>query len=279
MDNRNHIDASRTTAGRNTIKQLGSPKEIQRRNLLIVLAWIHKWGFSTAEILSDLLGRANRSHARRMEKDGWIRSVSITGYPTYYVLTEKGQAEAIRHSSVLLEYKESDPYRVSLPKLHHDLVTQKETITAITQGGYRSFITQRMFDFDKNCKPLKIPDVILIDCVDGEFEKEVDELTGVEIELTPKWNHDLDMFVTNIIDDIQLGRLVKFLIISDSRAIRDNYEKAFQPGRQVPRWDKASGIQFKKTGETLEIPSWVPSRVFFREVGDAKLSYPTSYLP
>lgn len=278
MENRIYTEPTRTDAGRKAIKMLGKPRDIQQQNLRAVLDWLYRWGYSTSDILSDLLNRKNRSHALRLSKAGWIQAVSIKGYPTYYVLTKKGLAEAIHHSTELYEYKEIDPYRVHLPLLHHNLIVQKETITAMRLGGYQNFITQRMFNFNKDSKPLKIPDVILIEQVEGEFEKYVNELTGVEIELTPKWHHDLDMFVTNIVDDIQFGRLVRFLIISDSKAIRDNYEKAFRPGRQVPRWEK-TGIKFTRTDEILEIPKWAPKHILFREVGSTAVNYPTLYLP
>lgn len=279
MDDRKHTEPTRTDAGRATIKTLGNPRDIQQKNLRTILDWLYRWGYSTSDILSELLGRKNRSHARRMEKDGWIRSVSVKGYPTYYVLTEKGLAQAIHHSARLFEYKEIDPYRVGLPKLHHDLTTQTETITAMRLGGYSDFITPRMYDFDKDSKPLKIPDTILIEQVKGEFANVINELTGVEIELTPKWHHDLDLFVTNIVDDIQHGRLAKFLIISDSKAVRERYRAAFRPGTKVKRWTKSSGSKFSDTGKQLVIPAWVPSRVLFREAGSTNENYPTSYLP
>lgn len=265
MNDRKHTGPTRTEAGRATIKKLGKPREIQRQNLLTILNWLYRWGYSTADILSDLLDRKNRSHAKRLADAGWIRPVSIKGYPTYYVLTEKGQAEAIHHSPALLEYPESDPYRVHLPNLHHNLIAQKETIKALRLGWYSDFMTQRMFRFDKDSKPLKIPDVILVEQTEGEFEKTIDLLTAVEIELTPKWNHHLDQFVTHIIDDLQFGRFYKALIISDLETVLNRYENAFEPGKKVPRWEK-SGIRFTDTGKPLEIPQWVLKRISFRHV-------------
>lgn len=265
---------AQTSCGRNKIKSLGTPKDIQRQNLFKILTWLYRWGYSTAEILSDLLGRKNRSHAKRLTDLGWIQPVSIKGYPTYFVLTEKGLAESIHHSSALLEYKEVDPYRVHLPTLHHYLIAQRETITAIRSSNFVDYLTERMYKFKKEDAPLKLPDVILLERLQYESKKIVDEMTGVEIELTPKWNHHFDQFVTNIIDDIQFGRLRLFLIISDSKAILKRYEAAFQPGNKVKRWEKSPGGKFTYTGETLEIPEWVSSHIYFREVGSTE-SYPT----
>lgn len=257
---------------------LGSPKDIQQQNLMIVLDWLYKWGFSTADIISDLLNRKNRSHARRLAEIGWLRPVSVRGYPTYYVLAERGLAEALHHSTRLHEYKEVDPYRVSLPKLHHDLVTQRETIKAMNNGGYQGFLTERMYNFEKDRKPYKIPDVILPYSKRDEFNHEIIELTGLEIELTPKWGHHLDMFVTNILDDIQELRLDYVIVISDSKAVLKRYKDAFEPKTKVKRWEK-SGIKFVDTGQLLNIPEWVTDRVIFGEVDGRRIDYPTSYFP
>lgn len=278
MENRKHTEPTRTEAGRKAIKTLGKPRDIQQQNLRTILDWLYRWGYSTSDILSELLGRKNRSHALRLAKAGWIQTVSIKGYPTYYVLTEKGLAEATHHSPTLIEYREAlDPYRINLPLLHHNLIAQKETITAMRLGWYPDFITQRMFRFDKDSKPLKTPDVILVDKVEGVSNEQVDLLTGVEIELTPKWNHHLDMFVTNIVDDIQFQRLHKVLIISDSKAIRERYKNAFQPGTRVKRWEKASGSKFIDTKEDLVILEWIFKHVFIREVGSTD-GYPIDSL-
>lgn len=266
------LKLAQTFQARKNSQALGSPKEVQRQNLAKVLGWLYRWGYSTSDILSDLLGRKNRSHALRLVNAGWIQAVSIKGYPTYYVLTEKGLAEAIHHSPILLEYKESDPYRVHLPTLHHNLIAQKEAIAALV--WYPDFITPRMYQFDKDSRPLKISDLILVDKIRSDSNELVNLLTGVEIELTPKWNHHLDMFVTNIVDDIQFQRLHKVLIISDSKAIRKRYKNAFQSGTRVKRWEKASGNKFIDTRDDLVIPEWVFKHVFIREVGSTASTDP-----
>lgn len=278
MENSKQKDPARTAAGRKAIKKLGNPRDIQHQNLLTMLIWLYRWGYSTADVLSDLLNRKNRSHAKRLADSGWIRPVTIKGYPTYFVLTEKGQAEAIHHSPVLLDYKESDPYRVHLPTLHHNLVTQRETIKAMREGGYLDFLTERMYSFEKDRKPYKIPDVILPYSKRDEFNHEIIELTGLEIELTPKWNHLLDLFVTNIVDDIQELRLDYVIVISDSKAVLKRYKDAFEPKTKVKRWEK-SGIKFVDTGQLLNIPEWVPDRVLFGEVDGRRIDYPTPYFP
>lgn len=258
-----------TARGRSRVQSLGKPREIQRQNLTKVLVWLYHWGFSTADIISDLLGRKNRSHARRMEKDGWLRSVSIPGYPIYYTLTEKGLALAENESpaSKLLDYKELDPYRVHLPTLHHDLMAQTETLAALNYGWFDDYLTQRMYDFPKDNAPKKIPDVILVRYVRAALGKHmVAELTGVEIELTTKRGYKLDQFATNMLDDIQEQIFRRFLIVTDSKAVFRHYEAHLKPDNRIKLWD-CSKIKSVDTGKVCIVPEWAPRFVLFRELG------------
>lgn len=259
-----------TLEARNRVAELGSPSEIRQRNLRIVLEWLYRWGFSTGNIISNLLGRANRTHARRLEKEGWIRSVSVKGYPTYFVLTERGLADAIRHSTALLEYKEIDPYRVHLPNLHHDLMAQSETLAGLKGRWVSDYLTPRMYVFTGDHALKKIPDVIFIHLYRNEENRIDKQLLGVEIELTPKWNYKLDLFVTDVLDDIQFQRLNGYVIISDSNAILDRYAEVFRPGNKVKIWKCSDKGKTTHTGEIYTIPSWVSEYVLFRQIGSTK---------
>lgn len=263
---------AQTARGRQAIQALGKPATIQRDNLLRILQWLYRWGFSTSDILSNLLGRANKSHARRLTKDGWLQSVSIKGYPTYYVLTPKGLAEIVYQSNDLIEYKESDPYRVHLPTLHHYLLAQAETLAAMRSGNYDGYLTERMYRsfINEDALPTKQVDVILLSQVESEFQKIAYEFTGVEIELTPKWGAHLDQFICHIIDDIQNGRLHNFLCISNSTVVLERYETAFTPGKKIARWQRNKVGRFTTTGEVLVIPQWISKHIDFRKVGSVE---------
>lgn len=259
-----------TLDARNRVAELGSPSEIRQRNLRIVLDWLYRWGFSTGNIISNLLGRANRTHAHRLEKEGWIRSVSVKGYPTYFVLTERGLADATRHSTALLEYKEIDPYRVHLTNLHHDLMAQSETLAGLKSRWVSDYLTPRMYVFTGDHALKKIPDVIFIHRYRNEENQIEKQLLGVEIELTPKWNYKLDLFVTDVLDDIQFQRINGYIIVSDSRAILDRYTEAFRPGNKTKIWKSSDKGKVADTGEIYTILSWVPEYVLFRQLGSTE---------
>lgn len=258
-----------TARGRRTAQSLGKPREIQRQNLIRVLVWVYHWGFSTADIISDLLGRKNRSHARRMEKDGWLCSVSIKGCPTYYTLTEKGLAVAENESPArkLLDYKEVDPYRVHIPTVNHELIAQTETLAALKHGYFEDYLTPRMYVFPKDSTPKKIPDVILVRYFRAALGNEmVAELTAVEIELTTKRGIKLDQFATNMLEDIGEQIFRRFLIVTDSKAVFKHYEAQLKPKNQIKLWD-CTKIKPVDTGKVYIVPEWAPRFVLFREVG------------
>jgi hypothetical protein len=266
------VRQTHTAKARSQVLSLGKPREIQRQNLIKVLVWLYHWGFSSADIISDLLGRKNRSHARRMEKDGWLCRVSIKGCPIYYTLTEKGLALAENESPTLklLDYKELDPYRVHIPTLHHDLMAQTETLAALNYGWFDDYLTQRMYDFPKDSTPKKIPDVILINNVPSALGKgTAQEFTGIEIELTTKRGYKLDQFATNILDDIMEQIFRGFIIVSDSRAIFKHYQAHLRPGNRIKLWDCTSKIKPVDTGKVCVVPEWTPRFVLFRELGSS----------
>lgn len=112
---------TKTYRGRDQLKQLGSPTEVQKQNLVTIFVWVYHWGYASAEIISDLLGRANRTHARRLTENGWLRKVALRGCPIYYVLTDKGLALAQNESS--FDGVLPPPY-IKPDNIEHDLSVQ-----------------------------------------------------------------------------------------------------------------------------------------------------------
>jgi hypothetical protein len=257
--------SNQTSLARVAAKELGSPAEIQRRNLQHILQWIYRWGFSSRELISDVLGRANKSHAQRLVKNGFLRPASIKGYPTYFVLTEKGLAEALRDAMTLHEYKELDPYRVHLPNLHHDLLVQRQVLLAIQRGSYVNYQSPRMYSYPSDDYLRKIPDAILIRHEDGELSS--GELRiALEIELTPKWNNKLDDFVFNVLEDIQAQRTNGCLVVTDSRAILDRYREVFKPGTRIKIWERDNNGKAIDSGKSYVVPEWASKFVTFQKV-------------
>jgi hypothetical protein len=65
-----------------------------------------------------------------------------------------------------------------------------------------------------------------------------DQKIGVEIELSAKWERDLDVFVFGCIQSIKNKKVDKILIISDSKAILKRYKAALEPDATYKKWSK-----------------------------------------
>ena len=271
---------------RAALRELGSPKQVRQHNLSMILEWIFRWGYSTADILSDILGRKNRSHARRLADSGWLKETSIRGYPTFYTLTERALAEVYRHQMVELQYKEIDPYGIDVRKFHHNIVAQSETMMALRRRWIFDYETERMLaatgnPYAKQYDVLWIREANLYN--DYSIEKSIwsevgsklypehfgfgQERIGIEIELTPKWKQHLDAFATNILTDVEKNGLQWVIVISDSKIILKRYSEMFSHGNKVPLWRKTSGGKSVTTGIFMVMPENIQEKVLFRSVG------------
>jgi len=270
--------AFKTSEARKELKRLGSPTEIQEHNLRKVLDWLYRWGYSSAELISKMLGRANLSHARRLEKQRWIRSVTVKGYQTYFVLTDNGLAEAIKNYSVLQDIQGhsasrfttellSNPVRVNLPNLYHDLIVQSETIAALQKGFIIDYLTPRMYDFKGAYALNNLPNAIFVYETLNEQKKIVNKMLGIEIELIPKSRERFDLFITEMLDDVQTQRLNRYKIISPSQAILNRYAQALKPGNKVKMWKSHGKGKFEYIGKTHTVQSWVPTYIKLRKTG------------
>lgn len=247
---------SKTRHGRNKLKQLGSPLEIQKQNLVKTAVWVYHWGFSSAEVISALLGRANQSHARRLVENGWLRKVSLRGCPIYYVLTDRGLTLAQNESTF---GEPLPPPHIKADNIEHDLLAQAEVIKALEDGCFHDYLTPRMYDYQGGMR--KIPDAILLRHVTDEFGEKI-EKTGLEVELNTKYELRLDTFATNILLDVEEQLCARYIIICGAKAVSRHYRKHFQPGNKIKLWDLTKK---KPTGELYEVPSWAQKYVFFRE--------------
>lgn len=89
-----------------------------------------------------------------------------------------------------------------------------------------------------------------------------------EIELSAKWERLLDDFILKIVRALKPNsdsnsEFNRFVIISDSRAIIDRYQKAMLPSADVSHWIKNSRGHWA-IDKTYKIPDWLNSKVNFQ---------------
>ncbi len=239
-----------------------SPRQIGEESRLAVIQWVYHWGYSSATSIQELLERTAAGYAQKLARQGWLQAVNTeSGTPKcYFTLSELGLQEAERHAERLLRYPEIDPYRVNQKLIRHDLIAQYATINALNAGLAVDYLTDRMFNQSGNKAGEKIPDVVWV-TVSGLH-------IGVEVELSAKWDRDLDQFVIGVIRALmpqndKPAKYDRFAIITDSPAIKKRYSDAFQPDADLSIWKK-DDRQHWVIDKTIKIPAWVISKVDFR---------------
>ena len=242
-----------------------SPRELALEARQNVLQWIYRWGFTSTAILSDLLDKSAGVTVKRLVDQGWLRSTKTrSGTPTAFItLSEQGHEEAIRHADTLLPYPELDPYRINQALLRHNLLTQQLTCRSWMNNEIMGFQTEKELSCEGDQPNVKRPDAVWQDA---------GSLIAVEVELSAKWDRDLDQFIMGVILALQegedhLSRYDKFLIFSDSAAILSRYKTSMSAGTPLNLWKKNSRGHWEIT-KTVEVPEWLAGWVEFRMIED-----------
>lgn len=213
-------------AARAVIAQTGkSPRQLGNESRQKLLAWVYRWGFTCSSVCQLLLNRTSGGYLQKLTQQNLLVATKTkSGTPiNYYTLSELGLQEIERLSDALLRYSELDPFKVNQLQIRHYLIAQKITIKALDSGQIIDFETERMRLIDGDRQGEKRPDVVWI--TSGM------ERYAIEIELSAKWDRNLDSFILGIARDLQSSKnkddgISRYVIISDSRAIIDRYQQA-----------------------------------------------------
>jgi len=237
-----------------------TPRERGEEKTLAVLDWVYRWTW-TSPTTAETLGGAQRSGlAARLVKKGYLRSTRTAagggepGVPlNILTLTERGLMHIERTREVLLPY-EMDPYRIRQSKLRHDQIAQMATAKQLQNGNISGYLSEKEMAMPSKLR-VKQPDVCW---VIGDTK------TAIEVELTAKWDRDLDEFVAASIASLtEIDGVTRFnfiTIVSDSRAIISRYRAAFQPKSGYGEWVKNDAGKWTKP-TVLTVPQWVKGKV------------------
>lgn len=242
-----------------------SPRQRAIEKQTNVLDWIYEWGYSSAEVIRRVAGIEARGYASKLVKAGLLLATPTEGGGVirdvpkhYYTLNGSGLDDASRRAQTQARYLEIDPYKVNQRLLRHNLLAQQLTCDAIDSGKLLMHVTERNLELLFQNIP-KRPDVVwLMD--DGRA-------IGVEVELSPKWERDLDHFVLAVMVSLDHeakdgAQFARFLIVTDSPAIRTRYQAAVQPGTRLPIWRKDERGRWQ-TVHSIEVPDWLHERIEF----------------
>jgi hypothetical protein len=250
-----------------------SPHQRAMEKQQAALMWVYEWGVSSDDIVRQVVDQQARGYAAKLVKRNLLVQTPtesggfIRGVPRYfYTLSAMGLAEAERHATVPMRYTEINISKVTQRLLHHNLVAQQITCDISHSLVGKRYFSDRRLATRMNGK-LKRPDAVLFakNTNNQEFK------LAIEVELTAKWERDLDQFIYRMIETLnEEDESIKvdcFYIFSDSRAILERYKKAIEPGMPLQRWEKD---QFGKwvSRNNIEVPEYLVERVFFFYLDD-----------
>lgn len=247
-----------------------SPKELSREKRAKTLVWIHRQGFTTAEVLRLLHGNKTDQHCKKLVKEGWLKQTETErGHPKhFYTLTRDGLEAVSSLSQCYADYPEIDPYRVNQNIIRHNTIAQKATVSMISQGQVIDYQTERMINGEGDKPGIKRPDVIWVNAAGG--------LIAVEIELSPKYERRLDQFVQGVVDALKNNTYSSFYILSNDPVLIDRYKTAMSNPVQQWRKDKRSSkwiTQKDSEGKDIKLtpPDWLLDRIRFKQISSSLL--------
>jgi len=261
------LKPSRTAAARAALaKKLGglSPLAKGREREQKALEWIYRWGWASSTTLELLVDTKRSGLALRLIKNKLIISTGTEGMTSKYVpgayltLTKQGYEQIEDQLELGLDYAQNE--RVNLANLKHDEIAQRRTASALVRGAIRGYVTEKEMA-DKFKEGIKKPDVLWI-FPDGTK-------AAIEVELTQKFNRDLDVFVrSNLISLSNKERDAHtpdvIYIITTNLTLRKNYENAFAPGATYNKWfkdkDKNRWVKYDKPGV---VPDWIKDKIMW----------------
>jgi len=255
---------SRTTAARAVLKErLAGHSTLERgkERTLTALEWIYRWGWASSTTIEILAGTQRSGLAQRLVKSGLLVSTKTQSRRnekflpgSFLTLTVDGKhmVEVNRMEPMQYEHR---PERVNQNHLMHDEMAQRFTAERLTAGVISEYLSEKEMKA-KSQNGIKNPDAVWLS-PDGKK-------VSVEIELSPKWERDLDTFVLSSLVSLSCkngpARFDQLQIITDAPAIQKRYQKTFTPGASFRTWRKNESGRWTPDEERF-VPSWTTERI------------------
>lgn len=264
--------AAKTAAARAVLKdKLGGKSSLERgkERESKALDWIYRWGWASSTTLEILVGSANQKSglAQRLIKNQLItKTKTISRRSEKYLpsafltLSAEGKRVVERTRENFIEY-DLRPERINQNLLAHDEMAQRETAERLVKGEIKGFLTEKEMK-QKSQDGIKNPDVVWI------FPTMT---VSVEIELSPKWGRDIDVFVRSTLISLNPNskngppRFDHLVVMTDNKAIFNRYQKAFAPGAKYSTWAKNEGRWTEQ--EARQVPEWADEKIMWNLIG------------
>lgn len=261
--------AAKTEIARSVLKERLNGKtslERGRERALTAVTWIYRWGWSSSTTVETLVSSNRSGLAQRLVKGGLVVSTKTQSrrnekfLPSSFLtltLDGKHMVEVGLEEQMFYEHR---PERVNQNHLMHDQMAQQYTAERLIAGDIVDYQTEKEMS-SKSRNGVKNPDVVWI-FPDGKK-------VSIEIELSPKWERDLDTFVHSSLVSLSSktgpARFDRLHIITDAPAILKRYQIAFTPGTKFWTWKKNEAGRWT-VDEQKSVPSWATERITWEQV-------------
>lgn len=228
---------------------------------MAALEWTYRWGWASSTTVEILVGTQRSGLAQRLVNSGLLVSTKTQSRRnekflpgSFLTLTTDGK-HAVEVNRMEPMYYEHRPDRINQNRLLHDEMAQRMTATRLASGAIVDYRSEKeMQARDQN--GVKHPDAAWL----YPGGKRV----SVEIELSPKWERDLDVFVHSSLLSLSSkngpARFDALVFITDAPAIFKRYQEAFKPGGQFWTWQKNESGRWVKD-EQKTVPDWTSERI------------------
>jgi hypothetical protein len=255
---------SNTTIARAVLKEkLAGRSTLERgkERTMTALEWIYRWGWASSTTIEILVGTQRSGLAQRLVKSGLVMGTKTQSRRnekflpgSFFTLTVDGKhmVEANRTEPMHYEHR---PDRVNQNHLLHDEMAQRATAERLASGVISDYRSEKEMKA-KSQTGVKHPDVAwLYPC---------GKKVSVEIELSPKWERDLDVFVHSSLLSLSTkngpARFEELVFITDAPAIFKRYQEALKPAAKFWTWQKNESGRWVKD-EQKTVPDWATERI------------------
>ena len=208
------------------------------------LGWLLRWHFSTNAIVCEMLGIRDSGYLAKLAKRGLVEKVFTPTLATgaIYVLTESGLWDALADLEDLIPYPH-DALRLNHKLLRHSLCVQR---TVVRLQGLQEAIPERLLITHGKAGE-KMPDALIL------TDKTTPHWAALEIELTPKYERELDQTMLAHVLAMERGDYAFVIYMSQSEALLNRYKRHLE--KPIQCWVKDAAAQKWKTSKMFSVPS------------------------
>lgn len=250
-----------------------SPRAVGALKDAAALAWVYRWGWSSASVIDAHASPGRRGVAARLVRRGLLVATpspsgrGVKGAPAEVLtLTPDGVAEveAVLPAAEVLPYPSAADRLIPWQQLRHDSLVQMWTARRLGQGVIDGYVTPRQLAGRPSGAGEKQPDAVWRWPGVGAM--------AVELELTAKREREQAQAALALLRAIRPktatdagGGYDAAVILSHSAAILDRWRRSLTPGATIPTYERDPSRHWRRAGSRV-VPDWARGRVLLQLV-------------